>query len=82
NTLGAAIPEIGSFPYAPGERQWTGPSLFIKGSQSAYINKHTLAPMESFFPKFQLETLDAGHWVHGDRPVEFKELVEDFIGKP
>ncbi|KAG5715350.1 Abhydrolase domain-containing protein C22H12.03, partial [Termitomyces sp. T112] len=35
NTLGAAIPEIGSFPYAPGERQWTGPSLFIKGSQSA-----------------------------------------------
>ncbi|KAG6879232.1 hypothetical protein C0992_004293 [Termitomyces sp. T32_za158] len=76
-----AIPEIGSFPYVPGERQWNGPTLFIKGSQSAYINKHSLAPIESFFPKSQLETLDTGHWVHGDRPVEFKELVENFIGK-
>ncbi|KAG6900339.1 hypothetical protein C0993_012296 [Termitomyces sp. T159_Od127] len=81
DTLRIAIPEIGSFPYVTGERQWNGPTLFIKGSHSAYINKHSLAPIESFFPKSQFETLDAGHWVHGDRPVEFKKLVEDFIGR-
>ncbi|KAG6909299.1 hypothetical protein DXG01_001243 [Tephrocybe rancida] len=62
DTLVDAMPEIGSFPYAPGEREWHGPTLFIKGSQSAYINKHSLAPMESFFPNLELETLDAGHW--------------------
>ncbi|KAG6850218.1 hypothetical protein H0H93_016397 [Arthromyces matolae] len=81
DTLSAAIPEIGWFPYAPGERSWTRPTLFIKGSQSSYINKHSLEPMESFFPNLELETLDAGHWVHGDRPLEFKKLVEDFIQK-
>ncbi|KAG5643276.1 hypothetical protein DXG03_001243 [Asterophora parasitica] len=62
DTLGNAIPEIGWFPYAPGERVWSGPTMFIKGTKSAYINRHSLAPMESFFPKLQLETLDAGHW--------------------
>lgn len=34
STLGDAITEIGSFPYAPGERTWSGPTMFIKGSQS------------------------------------------------
>ncbi|KAG5638545.1 hypothetical protein H0H81_012046 [Sphagnurus paluster] len=79
DTLENAIPEIGSFPYAPGERSWDGPTMFIKGSKSAYINRHSLAPMEAFFPNLKLETLDAGHWVHGDRPDLFKKLVEQFI---
>lgn len=77
--LDEAIPEIGWFPYAPGDRSWEGPTLFIKGTQSAFINRHSLAPMKVFFPNFNLETLDAGHWVHGERPNEFKKLVEDFI---
>ncbi|KAF8071582.1 Alpha/Beta hydrolase protein [Lyophyllum atratum] len=75
DTFGEAIPEIGSFPYLPGDRTWEGPTLFIKGRQSAFINRHSLGPMESFFPNLKLETLDAGHWVHGDRPREFKKLV-------
>lgn len=29
-----AIPEIGNFPYAPDEREWDGPVMFIKGKQS------------------------------------------------
>ncbi|RDB25624.1 Abhydrolase domain-containing protein C22H12.03 [Hypsizygus marmoreus] len=74
-----AMPEIGSFPYVPGERSWMGPTMFIKGLQSAYINRHSLASMEAFFPNMEMETLDAGHWVHGERPREFKKLVEDFI---
>ncbi len=34
HTIGAAIPELGSFPYEPGEREWDGPTLFIKGTKS------------------------------------------------
>ncbi|KAF9460331.1 alpha/beta-hydrolase [Collybia nuda] len=79
DTLGDAITEIGSFPYAPGERTWSGPTMFIKGSKSAYINRHNMPDIEAFFPTAALETLDAGHWVHGDRPAEFKQLVVDFI---
>jgi hypothetical protein len=31
------IAEIGEFPYAPGERTWDGPALFIKGKKSPYV---------------------------------------------
>lgn len=35
--LGEAIPEIGGFPWAPGERTFEGPTLFIKGRKSKFV---------------------------------------------
>ena len=32
--LGDSIPEIGGFPYTPGERTFDAPTLFIKGTKS------------------------------------------------
>ncbi|TFK33462.1 alpha/beta-hydrolase [Crucibulum laeve] len=78
--LDDAIPEIGSFPYLPGEREFKGRTLFIKGTQSAYINRHSMSAIHSFFPNMKMAELDAGHWVHGERPAEFLRLVSDFIG--
>ncbi|KAJ3862561.1 alpha/beta-hydrolase [Lentinula novae-zelandiae] len=78
-TMDDAIPELGSFPYAPGETEWEGRTLFIKGKKSAFINHHYHQTMEDFFPRMTMETLDAGHWVHGERPHEFKQLVKTFI---
>ncbi|KAI0671667.1 alpha/beta-hydrolase [Trametes maxima] len=90
--LGNAIPELGSFPYLPGERRWDGPTLFIKGEKSKYINKHNIDAAKAFFPNMALERLDAGHWEvsmtlshsvylaeSAHRPNEFKALVTDFI---
>lgn len=42
DVLGNAIPEIGSFPYDPPEREWQGPTLFIKGSTSKYVFRKVL----------------------------------------
>ncbi|KAJ8495983.1 hypothetical protein ONZ51_g1393 [Trametes cubensis] len=77
--LGKAISDIGGFPYSPGERTWDGPTLFIKGEKSKYINKHNIDTAKAFFPNMVLERLDAGHWVHSERPNEFKALVTKFI---
>ncbi|KAJ3726595.1 alpha/beta-hydrolase [Lentinula raphanica] len=74
-----AIPEIGSFPYVPSETSWDGRTLFIKGQRSKFINHHYHQIMEDFFPSMTIETLDAGHWVHGERPNEFLQLVSSFI---
>ncbi|PBK92853.1 alpha/beta-hydrolase [Armillaria gallica] len=79
NVLGNSIQDIGSFPYEDGERRWDGKTLFIKGAKSAYINWHNVPIAKSFFPNMVLETLDTGHWVHAERPMEFKKLVTDFI---
>ncbi|KAF9453441.1 alpha/beta-hydrolase [Macrolepiota fuliginosa MF-IS2] len=78
--IGKSVADIGDFPYSPGERAWAGRTLFIKGSRSAYINRHGIPLLESFFPNYTLEALDAGHWVHAERPNEFKKSVVEFVG--
>lgn len=74
-----SIPAIGDFPYAPGERQWPGRALFIKGEKSKYINRHNVPIAQQYFPNMKAETIyDAGHWVHSEQPLEFAKLVGDF----
>ncbi|WVQ73730.1 hypothetical protein IAR50_003310 [Cryptococcus sp. DSM 104548] len=83
--LSKAIPQIGDFPYKPpppitdASPEWQGPTLFIKGEHSKYINKHNIPVAERFFPNMKLEVLDAGHWVHAEKPKETVELVKAFI---
>ena len=72
--LARAIPGIGDFPYASGERTFDRPTLFIKGakvrslvelrltSQSKYINRKNEHLLREFFPQSTLEVVDAGHW--------------------
>jgi hypothetical protein len=60
--IGSSIPELGRFPYRPGERSWHGNTLFVKGAKSKYINKNNIPIAKEFFPGMSLETLDAGHW--------------------
>ncbi|KAI0261101.1 alpha/beta-hydrolase [Gloeopeniophorella convolvens] len=80
--IGPSIPDLGGFPYKPGERTWGGSTLFIKGAKSKYINKNNIPLAEAFFPNMSLETLDTGHWVHAEKPNEFKKLVVDFVTQP
>ncbi|KAN0092681.1 Alpha/Beta hydrolase fold [Tylopilus felleus] len=58
--------EIESFPYAPGERGWHGPALFVKGSKSNFINRHNKPLIMNFFPESVIEELDTGHWIHAE----------------
>ncbi|WVF66897.1 hypothetical protein IAT40_001640 [Kwoniella sp. CBS 6097] len=80
-----AIPHIGDFPYSPPPPVsptspiWEGPTLFLKGAQSKYINRKNIPVAEAFFPKMKLETLDTEHWVHAERPNETVELVRKFV---
>jgi len=85
DVLSKSIPALGSFPYQYSSEDdtvsttWQGPTLAIKGSKSNYINHRNLPAMRAFFPSVRLEELDAGHWVHAERPTEFRKLVVDFM---
>ncbi|KAJ7167725.1 alpha/beta-hydrolase [Mycena filopes] len=78
--LGESATDIGYFPFTPEEAQWTGKTLFIKGSKSNFLNRHNIPLAEKFFPNMRLETLDTHHWVHSEKPNEFSALVQDFVG--
>ncbi|AII51585.1 alpha/beta fold hydrolase [Hymenobacter sp. APR13] len=58
------------------------PALFIRGGKSDYISPDDkLHGIPALFPNSQVETvLDAGHWVHAEKPEEVFGLVAAFIG--
>lgn len=57
-----------------------GPTLFIRGSESDYIQDDDWAEIKLAFPDSKLETIQgAGHWLHADKPEEFNKLVIDFL---
>lgn len=56
------------------------PALFIRGGKSDYITtEDKLHHIPALFPNSQVETVvDAGHWVHAEKPEEVFELVSAF----
>lgn len=54
-------------------------SLFIYGEQSDYVNQADRRDIQTCFPKAVFEALPAGHWVHAERPQQFKKCVEAFL---
>jgi esterase len=79
--LQAALPRIGGFPDQGGKR-FAGPTLFVRGERSPYVDDQRAAGIAAMFPAADLETLaDAGHWLHADQPEVFTTLIEAYIGR-
>lgn len=82
------LQEIGNFPYAPPaaegaspERQWDGPTLFVKGAHSKYINRRNIPLCKAYFPNMELVTLETGHWCQSEAPGPFMDAVKSFLLK-
>lgn len=61
------------------EGTFDGPALFIRGSRSNYVKDEDRDRIKAFFPKSTLVTMDTGHWVQAEKPVEFVAVVENFL---
>jgi esterase len=65
-----------------------GDVLFIRGDLSDYINTSHRDETLRHFPRATIKTLmQAGHWLHAEKPETFNRLVLDFLsenssGKP
>jgi pimeloyl-ACP methyl ester carboxylesterase len=63
-----------------GAQPFMGPTLFVKGGKSDYINADNYPDIIELFPNNQLaEIPGAGHWVQAEKPVEFIEVTEKFL---
>lgn len=61
------------------EKSVEKPVLFIRGSQSHYIQPEDERKIWELFPDYELITIEeAGHWVQADQPKEFIEIVQRF----
>ncbi len=64
----------------PEEAHIGTPALFIRGSESGYIEDKDKAVIEKHFSQYTLETVTgASHFVHAEKPKEVIALIENFI---
>ena len=77
-SLAEAYGRLREAPTEPAPFQ--GHVLFLKGSESAYIQASHEPEIQRRFPCSQLVTVDqAGHWLHIDQPEAFNGAVRDFL---
>ena len=55
------------------------PALFIRGTKSDYMKDNDKQVIKNVFPNSKMVELDAGHWVHHERPEEFIKVTVDFL---
>jgi pimeloyl-ACP methyl ester carboxylesterase len=67
---------ISGWPYVTG--QFKGKTLFIRGAKANYISKDE-PNILTYFPNALIKDIDAGHWVHAEKPEAFYEAVMDFL---
>ncbi|WP_018342472.1 alpha/beta fold hydrolase [Cytophaga aurantiaca] len=71
DNIGEALPEAAKIDT---------PTLFIRGSESGYIEDKDAALIEQHFSDYKIETVEgASHFVHAEKPKEVIALIETFI---
>lgn len=61
---------------------FSGPSLFIAGGKSDYIQTSDHELIKNYFKSAEVSIVDgAGHWVHAEKPQELSELVLEFLSR-
>ncbi len=78
--LSAHMDDIMSFPDT-GNASYDGPTLFVRGQRSDYVEARHRALIMERFPRARVVTVDdAGHWVHADQPGRLVHVLENFLG--
>ena len=59
---------------------FTKPVLFVKGALSNYIHSKHEKEILEIFPAASVKIImEAGHWLHAERPQVFQKIVTDFL---
>ena len=65
---------------APLGDSYNGPTLFLKGETSAYIQAKHEPIIRKMFPRCQLSVVaGAGHWLHAEQPDAVTRLIATFL---
>lgn len=76
--LGDHLHIVSGWP--PIDGQWGGPTYWVAGGDSDYIQPDHHEAMRGYFPQTRAMTLkNAGHWVHAEVPGPFTQVVRHFL---
>jgi pimeloyl-ACP methyl ester carboxylesterase len=78
DVLAAEMDKIIGFPDVTG--QFTGPTLFLSGGLSDYVQREARPAIKDLFPAAKFAKIPgAGHWLHAEKPREFTAAVSAFL---
>jgi len=61
---------------------YPGPTLFIHGGLSDYLQPNAKPVIQRLFPRARLRSVpQAGHWVYAEQPRAFSDLLGEFLNK-
>lgn len=64
------------------DSRFEGETLFIRGTKSNYITKAHYNDIDLIFPNSRIAEIEgAGHWLHAEKPDEFRSIVSDFLAE-
>jgi len=64
----------------PSMQTYSGPSLFLRGENSGYIDDNDRNLIEAHFSNSKVITVkNAGHWLHAENPADFYDEVVRFL---
>lgn len=72
--LRAQMDQITGWPEING--QFDGATLFLDGTASDYIQPAHHDQIHALFPQARITPIEAGHWVHAERPAEVGAAIE------
>jgi len=76
----AGIDAITGWPEPPAGARYLGPSLFLHGGESGYVQPAHEPAIRALFPYARFRSVPgAGHWVYADRPAEFLAALRAFL---
>ena len=74
------IDAIRGWPEPPGGARYLGPTLFLHGGESGYVQPAHEPAIRALFPYARFRSVPgAGHWVYADRPAEFLAALRAFL---
>lgn len=63
------------------DSKYEGPTLFLAGEKSDYIQEKDLPKILAHFPEYDLITIPkAGHWLHAEQPHAVVKEIRRFLG--
>lgn len=81
SNIASCYPQIMKANEMPAEKgAYTGPTLFIKGGDSDYIQAKHRDAIALLLPNSKAKIIQgAGHWLHAEKTTAFNKIVRDFI---
>ena len=77
--IAAAIPDLEGWE-DPALPPYTGPTLFVSGTNSDYVLPEHRPAIRALFPAARFVGVKgAGHWVHADNPAGFLAVLHAFL---